>query len=476
MRMEKAGIVNLLIHNFPYSPTPQQEDLLKRLAEFIVKPESNKLFVLKGYAGTGKTTVVSSLVQVLPDLKLKFSLLAPTGRAAKVLASYTSKQAFTIHKAIYSTAGEESGYIINLRENTSKNTVFIVDESSMIGNETLDSSSMVPIGNLLEDLLTFVFQGDNNSLILIGDTAQLPPVGTELSHSLDVSYLSKNYGVNAESYELTEVLRQSEVSGILHNATRIRNKIVEERHDIRIFNLQSFTDIKKINGEELEELLNSAYSNSGFDETVFITRSNKRANQFNTEIRKRIFFREGEINAGDKIMIVKNNYFWLPKKSNAGFIANGDMAEIIRVRKFENLENEFFFADASIKLMDNDDEIILDVKLLLNTLTSDSASLSYSDYNKLAMLAADGDLLRFNRYEKLKFYHTNPYINALQIKFGYALTCHKTQGGQWEQVFVEQGYFTEDQLNLDYYKWLYTAVTRATKQLYLVNFNGKLFI
>jgi exodeoxyribonuclease V len=468
--------INKLLHkSFTYAPTADQTVLLRKLSVFINSEKPNKTFLLKGFAGTGKTTVVSVLVNILPQLKLGSLLLAPTGRAAKVLSNYSQQPAITIHKAIYRTNDSESGFFLSLRQNTYKNTIFIVDEASMIAAETPEKHGLFPVSNILEDLLTYIFSGENCSLIFVGDTAQLPPVGTNLSLALNQEYLKTSYHLTIDSFELTEVVRQSVESGILNNATFIRKLVQQSEIEYSFFTTQGYKDVCRINGDELEDKLNTAYSQSGDTETIIICRSNKRANLFNNEIRRRILYREGEINAGDKIMIVKNNYFWISKRSKAGFIANGDIAEILRIRNSELVANQFTFADATIRLIDYPEEKDFDVKLLLDTLQMDGPSLSYVDYKKLYNeIAADYQHVT-DKYQRLKLMQANPYLNALQIKFAYAMTCHKTQGGQWENVFIEQGYLTEEMVNKEYLRWLYTAVTRGTKNLFLVNFNEGFF-
>ncbi len=468
-------INKLLLESFPYTPTADQHVLLEKLALFLNSHEPNKTFLLKGFAGTGKTTVVSVLVSILPRLNLDAMLLAPTGRAAKVLSSYSGQHALTIHKAIYKTNEAESGFFLTLRENTHKNTVFIVDEASMIAAEAPEKNGLFPVSNILEDLMTYIFSGENCSLIFVGDTAQLPPVGTNLSLALNREYLKTSYHLTIGNFELTEVVRQSEDSGILSNATHIRKLVQQEDIDHGFFSTQGCNDVYRINGDELEDMLNTAYSNSGDTETIVVCRSNKRANLFNNEIRQRILYREGEINAGDKIMIVKNNYLWISKKSKAGFIANGDIAEILRIKNKEIIADTYSFVDATIRLIDYPEEKDFDVKLLMNTLQMDAPSLSYQDYKKLySEVAADYQHIT-DKYQRMKLMQTNPYLNALQIKYAYAMTCHKTQGGQWENVFIEQGYLTDDMVNQEYLRWLYTAVTRATKKLFLVNFNDRFF-
>jgi len=473
--MLSSEVAELLTKNFPYIPTADQSILIEKLSEFIVSREQNKLFLVKGYAGTGKTTIVSVLVKILPSLKINTVLLAPTGRAAKVLASYSSEAAYTIHKGIYRVSEDDSSYVMSLRENKLKNTVFIVDEASMIAGEMAAPSQLFPASNLLEDLLTFVFSGENCSLVFVGDMAQLPPVGTDISPALNEKYLKSSFHLHIDGFELTEVVRQEESSGILANATHIRQLINASGKENITFETAVYRDVIRINGSELEEALNTAYSGSGDTESIIICRSNKRANLYNNEIRKRLLFREGDINAGDKIMVVKNNYFWLPKKSKAGFIANGDIAEVLRVRKVEQFTEEFWFADASIRLLDYPEEKDIEVKLLLNTLASESPALPIAEFRKLFQAVQENYMHITEKNKRYRMIYNDPYMNALQIKFAYAMTCHKTQGGQWEQVFVEQGYLTEEMVNTEYLRWLYTAITRATKKLYLVNFSERFF-
>ena len=473
-KMNEVEFSNLLLKRFPYKPTNSQEKLISRLSQFLFGKQDNALFVLKGYAGTGKTTVVSSLVNNLYNINKKSVLLAPTGRAAKVLSAYSAKKAFTIHKKIYipSTAADGSIKLI-LSMNKHKNTIFMVDEASMIPDSSSNQTDLFSARNLLEDLINYVYSGENCKLVLIGDTAQLPPVGLDISPALNLNYLISSFNLEISSYELTEVVRQSLESGILANATNIRNEI-KHRSKKALIELKDLNDVFRINGEELEDALIDAYSNSGKEETVIITRSNKRANIFNQEIRKRILYLENEITTGDYLMVVKNNYFWLNPDSKAGFIANGDIIEIQRIEKYEDFYG-FRFADVSVRLIDYPEESDLNVKIMLDTIMYDGPSLSFKE-NKLLFeeILKDYDDIpsRRKRVENVK---NNPFYNALQVKFAYSLTCHKTQGGQWESVFVDQGYLTEERINKEYYRWLYTAFTRATRKLYLVNFNERFF-
>ncbi|MCK6650415.1 MAG: AAA family ATPase [Bacteroidia bacterium] len=468
---------NILLQKFfPFDTTSGQRSLLTKLSEFILGAHADHIFVIKGYAGTGKTTVVRSLVEALPAIQAKPVLLAPTGRAAKVLAGYTKKQAYTIHKKIYfRRPTAEGGFAFQLQQNLHVNTVFIVDEASMISNTGgLSQGGLFGAGSLLDDLIEYVFSGTNCKLIFIGDTAQLPPVGMDVSPALDIEYLKASYYFQVDWFELTDVVRQSNDSGILSNATAIREQIKLQKEYQSEFNLSGFSDIQRIDGSELEDALNEAYNKFDAEETMVITRSNKRANIFNQQIRARIRWQENELSSGDYMMVVKNNYFWLPEESKAGFIANGDIIQISRVGKIQEMYG-FRFADVRIKLIDYPDEPEIDVRLLLDTIMTEAPALSQAENKKLF----DSVLLDYNdiadRRMRLKKVKEDPFFNALQVKFAYAVTCHKAQGGQWDCVFVEQGYLTDEMLNVEYLRWLYTALTRAKKKLYLVNFNKEFF-
>jgi len=475
--MDVKSVISTLVEEFPYEPTNCQRRLMGNLAVFLTLgwKKSNAIFVLKGYAGTGKTTVVKALVNVLPKLGKRIILMAPTGRAAKVLSSYTGLPAHTIHRKIYfAWTSKEGNIIMRLQKNHHKHTLFVVDEASMIPHVTKAEGQLFSTRNLLDDLFAYVQSGENCRILFIGDAAQLPPVGLDESPALDTVFLKQAYNLETDEDELTEVVRQSRESGILENATLIRSEIPEKKVMFPLFNLKNFSDVIRINGSELEEILNRTYSGSGKENNVVICRSNKRANIYNREIRNRILFLDGEISTGDYLMVVKNNYFWLPPESSAGFIANGDIVELMRIRKTEELYG-FRFADVTIRFLDYPEEKELDVKIILDTLMADSPALPQSENNRLfqTVLEDYADLpARRERVEKVKL---NPYFNALQVKFAYALTCHKTQGGQWDTVFIDQGYITERMLNTEFLRWLYTAVTRATKRLYLVNFENRFF-
>lgn len=457
-----------------HEPTNDQYRMIHQLGEFVLSSDPNQVFLLKGYAGTGKTTLVSALINILPQVKKRSLLLAPTGRAAKVLAGYSGKPAYTIHKKIYRLYTRKDGSMkIMLNKNMHKNTIFFVDEASMIPDRSNDSKGFAQ-HSLLDDLMEYVYSGENCKMILIGDTAQLPPVGLTISPALNEDFLKSTYSLDLFSDELTEVVRQEQSSGILANATQLREKIAVEDFDYPFFRTNKLPQIFRINGNELEEALMDTFNGRTTEESVVITRSNKRANLYNKEIRRRILFQFEELSAGDYMMVVKNNYFWLPGESKAGFIANGDIIEIMKVRNIEDMYG-FRFADVTIRLVDYPDEEDLDVKLLLDTIDTESASLTYEQNQKLFNAVMEDYMDAGSRRKRLEKIKGNPYFNALQVKFAYSLTCHKTQGGQWDNVFVEQGFFKDEMLSVDYLRWLYTALTRATKQLYLVNFKQEFF-
>jgi exodeoxyribonuclease-5 len=475
--MDVVKVISMLRKEFPYEPTTGQAKLLGELAVFLTLSwrQSHALFLLRGYAGTGKTTVVKALVDTLPQIGKRTVLLAPTGRAAKVLANYTGKQANTIHRKIYLARTNKDGLIdLKLQVNHHKHTLFIVDEASMIQHAMAQEGALFSSRNLLDDLFQFVYSGENCRMMFIGDAAQLPPVGLDSSPALNSEFLSHSYHLTIDTFELTEVVRQASESGILVNATMVRNKVLEQKVVFPVFCPDGYRDVTRLSGGDLEEALNNAYSGAAKDNNVVICRSNKRANIYNREIRSRILFLEGEIATGDFLMVVKNNYYWLPEDSAVGFIANGDIVEIVRIRNIEEMYG-FRFADITMRFLDYPEETELDVKIMLDTLMADSAALPQSDNNRLFQsVMADFADARSKR-ERLEKVKASPYFNALQVKFAYALTCHKTQGGQWDTVFVDQGYLSDKMLNAEYLRWLYTAVTRATKKLFLVNFEERFF-
>lgn len=452
----------------PFEPNTQQQNLIQQLSEFIENRQENSLFILKGYAGTGKTNLISAFIKALPAFKWKSVLLAPTGRAAKVLSNTSGKPAQTIHKKIFSNSlGDEGGFQFSLCDNQHTNTVFIVDEASMI---SLNAESNLYEKNLLESLFEYVYSGYNCKLIFVGDTAQLPPVGSEFSPALNISFLKQNYRLSLFNCELTRVARQREESGILYNATKLRISLLEK--DFVLPKLEPVTDVVNLSGEELEDALNSAYSEFGEENVIIITRSNKRANLFNQNVRNRINLYEEDLCAGDRLMVVKNNYFWKDKEDKS-FIANGDMGKIKRISKRENLYG-FNFAECTIQFTDYEQEPELVVKVITDSLFTDTPALNPQQQQQLfeELMLDCADLPE--RWKKMAYLKSSPYFNALQIKFAYAVTCHKSQGGQWPCVFIDHGYITDEHLNINLIRWLYTAITRATEKVYLINFNPAL--
>ena len=466
-------LVSQIKSNFPFNPTPQQENSLEKISDFLLSEDDRKIFLLCGYAGTGKTTLVSALVRTLQQLGRKCALLAPTGRAAKVFSSYSGKPAHTIHRRIYRQKSMLDSAQFLLMENRAVNTLFIVDEASMISNGGMSGFGS---GSLLDDLVEFVYSGRGCSLLLLGDTAQLPPVGELLSPALAPEYLRSMF-LNVCSVEMTQVVRQHNDSGILYNATLLRefvcSGVVGELPRIRI---SGFDDICRVQGEELIEAIEECYSNAGMEETIVLCRSNKRANVYNAGIRRRILYREEPLTRGDMLMVVKNNYYWreLLGKEDSGllekldFIANGDIAQVVRVGTVEEMYG-FTFADVTLSFPDYDCEF--DVKILLDTLTSESPSLTGDESQKLFNAVWDDYPEIRSKRKRMQQVRSNPYYSALQVKYAYAVTCHKAQGGQWQRVFLDQGYLTPEMVNADYYRWLYTAFTRASDKIYLVNWS-----
>ena len=454
--------------NFPYQPTFEQEIAVKSLSEFLLSTLADEVFILRGYAGTGKTSLVGALVKTMDQLQQKAVLLAPTGRAAKVFSTYAGHPAFTIHKKIYrqqSFSNETSNFSIN--DNLATNTLFIVDEASMISNEGL-SGSMFETGRLLDDLIQFVYSGQGCRLLLMGDTAQLPPVGEELSPALFADAL-KGYGLEVREVDLTQVVRQIQESGILWNATQLRQLIAEDNcYSLPKIKVTGFPDIKVVPGAELIDAITSCYDHDGMDETIVICRSNKRANLYNNGIRAQILWREDELNTGDMLMIAKNNYYWTEQYKEMDFIANGEIAVVRRVRRTREIYG-FRFAEVTLRFPDQND-FELDANLLLDTLHSDAPALSKEDSDRLFYTILEDYADISNKRDRMKKMKADPHYNALQVKYAYAVTCHKAQGGQWQNVFLDQGYMTDEYLTPDYFRWLYTAFTRATKTLYLVNY------
>ncbi|WP_375324020.1 ATP-dependent RecD-like DNA helicase [Flagellimonas sp. GZD32] len=467
--------LKILTEKFPHTPTLKQGLALKKLASFALDGKKDQVFLLKGFAGTGKTTLIATLVNNLWKMKMSAVLMAPTGRAAKVMSVYSGNKAFTIHKKIYFPKKQSGGGIqFVLAPNKHRNTLFIVDEASMIPDTPADSK-LFENGSLLDDLMYYVHSGHNCRLILIGDTAQLPPVKLDLSPALDEDRLSLNYDKEIEHLELDEVMRQTENSGILHNATLLREQLQSEFFEDFKFDLAHYKDIVRlIDGNEIQEAIDSSYSENGKEETAIIVRSNKRANLYNQNIRERILFLENDIAVGDYMMVVKNNYFWLKATSEAGFIANGDIIEILELFAIKELYG-FTFAEVKVKMVDYPNQKPFETVLLLDTINAETPSLSYEDGNSLYQEVMKDYAHEKSKYRKFLGVKNNRFFNALQVKFSYAITCHKSQGGQWDTVFVEQPYLPNG-VSKDYLRWLYTAVTRAKRQLYLIGFKDDFFL
>ena len=544
--MDRDTLYNILLSNFGFSPTKDQARVLYHLAAFILTEKERPLYLLRGYAGTGKTTLISTLVKTLPQIGTGFQLLAPTGRAAKVMSRYTGKTALTLHKKLYRFQATANGELRMTRdENKSINTIFIVDECSMISDQG-DGFSWSR--SLLDDLIEYVFSGSRCKLLLIGDAAQLPPVGLDISPAMDFDLLRSSFNLTTATYEMKEVMRQAFDSGILYNATKIRNlmspshrvtespSLYQSQYNLPLLDINNFSDIEKIDPMSFEELLWQSFGDKrSINDAVVVCRSNKRANMFNQAIRSRVLQEEGELSAGEKLMIVKNNYYWIneslshqvtksprqevetrqlhhknehsvidtSKTTNSQilrfsesqvlrvsgsqilrfsdsqiqipFLANGDMVEVMRINKIEEMYG-FHFADVDIMLLDYADTPTLSVKILLETLHSEAPALTEEESKRLYQ-AVEEDYMDIPRAtDRRKAMKENPYYNALQVKYGYALTCHKTQGGQWNNVFVEAPYLPEgSSIEVGDLRWLYTALTRASEKVYLVNFKDEWF-
>lgn len=464
--MKKEVLLSHLIKNIGFELTKSQEITAELLSDFFVNKNDQQIFLLKGYAGTGKTTLIAACVRTLLTQGVKVVLLAPTGRAAKVLEQYSGYPAYTIHKWIYRQQSQKDGvgrFVVN--KNTSCNTIFIVDEASMISSSSEDS--FFGSGNVLEDLLKFIEEGDNCRLMLVGDEAQLPPVRLDISPALDKRVL-ESYGYEVTQITLSEVVRQAADSGILSNATSLRAMISKNFCAIPQFTLVGFSDIVRLSGVELIETLESSYSQVGVEETIVLNYSNKRANKYNQGIRNQILWREEELSIGDLLMVVRNNYFWVEKIPEINFIANGDIVEVVRIRKIKELHG-FRFAEVTVRLTDYKHQE-LDVMVMLDTLALEGPSLSSDKANELFESVSLDYADTVNKRSRMKKIKEDPFFNALQVKFAYAVTCHKAQGGQWKHVYIDQGFFRADMISKEYLRWLYTALTRATEKVYLVNF------
>lgn len=470
--MLQNHIAGLLGENLGHDPTPAQIKFIEIMAGFIAPGNEMDTLILNGFAGTGKTTLVRSLVRTLDEFKQKYMLLAPTGRAAKVLAAYTGKQAYTVHKKIYRQKSAKDGLgLFVLDRNLIANTLFVVDEASMIANQEGDKS-IFGSGRLLDDLVEFVYSKAGCKLLLIGDTAQLPPVGLDISPALDPSVMEQ-YDLTVKSVFLDDVVRQSLDSGILMNANMLRKGVEKKKTAWPQFQTSGFPDISRIYGSELIEGISDSFDRVNMANTIIVTRSNKRANIYNEGIRSNILWKEEEITEGDMLMVVRNNYFWAQEEPELDFIANGDIAEIVDIREYQERYG-FRFADVTLRFRDYQDTE-LDVKIMLDTIKLESPSLGYEGNRQLYFNILEDFPDIKSKKKKYEMVREHDFFNALQVKFAYAITCHKAQGGQWDTVFVDQGYIKEEMIDTEYYRWLYTAITRATKRLYLVNFGDQLF-
>ena len=481
--MINSFLTTKIRENFGFEPTSEQSEAISMIGDFLMSRRGMELFLLRGYAGTGKTTLVGALVKTLVSLKQSVVLMAPTGRAAKVFSAYAECPAYTIHKRIYRQKSLTDDTSFSLSPNLSKHTLFIVDEASMVANDGLSSTSF-GTGRLLDDLIQYVYSGEGCRLMLMGDTAQLPPVGEEESPALSASLLA-SYGLQVYEKTLTQVMRQLSESGILYCATKIREQLTsasdEYCSDATTLATsflgekeQVFADVSHVRGDELIDSIESAYSRWGTDDCMIICRSNKRANIYNQGIRSRILYREDELVTGDRIMVVKNNYYWIDRivreekqPQPLSFIANGDIAVVRRVRRTREMYG-FRYADVLLRFPDYDD-YELEATVLLDTLHSESPSLTREESERLFENVMEDYAHISQKKERYKQLREDPHFNALQIKYAYAVTCHKAQGGQWGAIYLDQGYLPPETSVVDYYRWLYTAFTRATEQVYLVN-------
>jgi ATP-dependent exoDNAse (exonuclease V) alpha subunit len=468
--MSATAFYRILQQKFPFSPTVKQDIFFQLVADFATNGRRDEIFVLKGYAGTGKTSVIATLVNSLSEARLKSVQLAPTGRAAKVIAQYSGRAAFTIHKKIYFPKKNSGGGMsFTLQPNKHKDTLFIVDEASMISDAPGEN------GSLLDDLISYVYAGVNCKLVLLGDSAQLPPVNASESPALNIDLLGLHYQKRVVHIELDEVMRQEEDSGILYNATQLREQLFEAFFEEFRFQIKGFPDVVKLtDGYDIQDAIHTAYSQFSIEDTAFIVRSNKRANLYNQQIRSRILDKESQIATGDYLMVVKNNYFWLNETDQAGFVANGDIIEILQVFGIKELYG-FTFAQVKIRMVDYPEQRPIETVLLLDTISSESPALSYDDANRLYEEVLKDYEDEPSKYKKMQKLKENEYFNALQVKFAYAMTCHKSQGGQWKTVFIEQPYLPDGIMDSDYFRWLYTAVTRAQDKLYLIGFKEEFF-
>ena len=447
-----------------------QELALDYIISFIENKKNNNIFLLKGYAGTGKTFIISNIVKNLWKVKKSVVLLAPTGRSAKVISSYCNKEAYTVHKEIFYTKNNFSGSLeFTLKINKHKNTLFVIDEASMISTNRNDGVGLFS-QSLLDNIVKYVYSGFKCKLLIIGDTAQLPPVKSEISYALDSEFLENEYEKEVISVELTDVIRQQKESGILSYATSIRNKIENNYFDDISFDFNPFKDIINVeDGEHLMNLIQDSYNKYGVEETAIIVRSNKRANLYNKAIRDKILTNENLINVGDLLMVIKNNYFWLNNKKDIGFIANGDIIKIEEIFEIKNIYG-FKFAEVRISMVDYPKIRPFETVLFLDSLYINSPALDFNTMNKLYQEVLKDYMNVKTKYKRHLAVKNNSFFNALQVKFAYSFTCHKSQGGQWSSIFLEFPYLPNG-MDKDFFRWLYTAITRSKNKLHLIGFN-----
>lgn len=462
-----------VIEFLKHEPSNEQQKLISELILFTLSNIENHVFMLKGYAGTGKTTILGAFVQALHFFKIKTRLLSPTGRAAKVLTKKSKLPAYTIHKQIYRRKSLNDDYNqLSLNLNLHTDTIFIIDESSMISEYTANNDGNISSRNLLDDVINYVFTGKNCKLIFLGDEGQLPPVGSNSSPALDKTHLTTNYfSLHISDFCLNQIYRQTNSSGILFNATQLRAKKVK----IPFLKANDFQDVVRLNWLEFQDSLEDSYSSVGMDDTLIITRSNVQANRYNNEIRSRILWFDEILTSGDLLMVVKNNYFWINEHTSMGFIANGELLNVKRVKKVEHVYG-FEFARVSVQFVDYEDLNELDVLVMLDSLNCEGPSIERSRIKELFFAIENDYLHEKNKKKRYELILKNPYFNALQVKYGYAVTCHKSQGGQWSHVYIDQGYLTKDSMDQHYFRWLYTAITRASKKVFFINFNDDLFV
>lgn len=461
---------DLLLKNFNFNPTESQKKLFKLVEEFVNDEEERTSFILKGYAGTGKTTFLGAFIKILPKFGWKFELLAPTGRAAKVMTAYANKKAQTIHRKIYKQKEDSySGNLVfELQTNKAEGTIFIIDEASMI-SDTREFGS----NGLLHDLINYIFEGTGNKILFLGDEAQLPPVSMLLSPALDINHIQNIYHSKVYTLTLTDVMRQEQNSGILNNATQLRNQLLVKNPKIHL-ETKGFKDFYKMTSEKIEDGIRYAYEKYGKENTIIITRSNKNAVLYNRLIRNQINFSDSELDIGDLLMVVKNNYTILGEESEAGFIANGEFVEVKRIGREEEMHG-FRFQNVTLQLLDYPEEPFFETLIFLDTLYSNSPSLSQEQNKSLYENVLQDYIWVKTKKDRKKLLKEDKYMNALQVKFAYALTCHKAQGGQWKAVFIDQIYLANQEIDYEIVRWLYTAITRGISEVYLINFQAQFF-